>query len=73
MIDIKEIADNAELIINGYAYTKDGTNIRVLKLNKIDKASVINIDGEVVETTMDDIELDIILEYLKKNSKFMEV
>lgn len=73
MIDIKEIADKAELIVNGYAYTKEKNNIRVLNLNRIDKASVINENGEVIETTMDDIEIDIILDYLERNKEFMGV
>ena len=73
MIDKKKIADNADIIVNGYAYTKDGTNTRVLNLNRIDKASVIDKNGEVIETTMDDIEIDIILDYYSKNSKYLEV
>lgn len=31
MIDFKTIADNADLIINGYAFTKSGDYIRVFK------------------------------------------
>ena len=33
MRNIREIADAADVIVNGYAYTKDGENIRVLNLN----------------------------------------
>ena len=33
MRNIREIADAADVIVNGYAYTKDGENIRVLKQN----------------------------------------
>ena len=33
MTDILKIADNADMIINGYAFTKDNENIRVLNLN----------------------------------------
>lgn len=35
MIDFKTIADNADLIINGYAFTKSGDYIRVLNLNRL--------------------------------------
>ena len=31
MIDYKEVADAANMIINGYAFTKDDENIKVLK------------------------------------------
>ena len=32
-LSVKDVADNANMIINGYAYTKDGDYIRVLNLN----------------------------------------
>ncbi len=33
MSKILEVAEGAEMIVNGYAYTKDDGNIRVLNLN----------------------------------------
>ena len=39
MRNIREIADAADVIVNGYAYTKDGENIRVLNLNNPEKAA----------------------------------
>jgi hypothetical protein len=38
MPDIKSIADKADVIINGYAFTADGDHIHVLNLNSPDKA-----------------------------------
>ena len=70
MRNIREIADAADVIVNGY--TKDGENIRVLNLNNPEKAAYLNRAGEVLETSMDDIELEIILDYYKKNRKYME-
>lgn len=32
-LNIKEIADRADMIINGYAFTKAGEYVRVLNLN----------------------------------------
>ena len=72
MPDIKSIADKADVIINGYAFTADGDHIHVLNLNSPDKAVVFSVDGEVLETTMDDIELSIASRYLKQNLKYME-
>ena len=40
MCNIKEVADAADIIVNGYAYTKDGENVRVLNL-KIQKRRYI--------------------------------
>lgn len=60
MRNIIEVADAAEVIVNGYAFTKDNSNVRVLNLNKPGKAALLSKSGEVLETSMDDVELDII-------------
>ena len=72
MPDIKTIADKADVIINGYAFTKENDRIHVLNLNSPQKAVVFNLDSEVLETTMDDIELSIVSRYLQQNLKYME-
>ena len=72
MCNIFEVSDAAEVIVNGYAFTKDGTNVKVLNLNRPDKAAVLSKDGEVLETSMDDVELDIVVDYYKRNRKYME-
>ena len=72
MPDIKTIADKADVIVNGYAFTREDDRIRVLNLNSPDKAVVFSTDGEVLETTMDDIELSIASRYLQQNLKFKE-
>lgn len=72
MPDIKTIADKADMIVNGYAFTQEDDRIHVLNLNCPDKAVVFNLDGEVLETTMDDIELSIASRYLQQNLKYME-
>lgn len=72
MPDIKTIADKADIIINGYAFTRNDDRIQVLNLNCPDKAVVFNTEGEVLETTMDDIELSIASRYLLQNLKYME-
>ena len=70
-LDIKEIADKADMIVNGYAFTRDGENIRVLNLDYLNHAAVI-LNDRVVETNMDDIETQIALDYYEKNKRFME-
>jgi len=72
MPDIKSIADKADVIINGYAFTRKDDGIHVINLNSPDKAVVFSVDGEVLETTMDDIEISIASRYLLKNLKYME-
>ncbi len=71
-LNIKEIADKADMIINGYAFTRDENYIRVLNLDRINHAAVI-LNDEIVETNMDDIEAQIVLDYYKNKKQFMEV
>lgn len=69
---IKELADNAEVIICGYAFSKCENGISVLNLNAPDHAAVFSNEGEMLETSMDDIELSIVKDYLEKSKKYME-
>ena len=73
MPDIKIIADKADIIVNGYAFTREDDGVHVLNLNSPDKAVVFNSDGEVLETTMDDIELSIVNRYSKIEASSMTV
>ncbi len=72
MDKIREIADRADMIVNGYAFTRENGQIRVLNLNNLDKALVLSEDGRVLQTTMDDIEIRIVLDYWDNDRKFME-
>lgn len=72
MCNILEVADAAEVIVNGYAFTKAGKNVKVLNLNRPEKAAFLSQSGEVLETSMDDVEVDIVLDYYQKNRKYME-
>ena len=72
MIDYRAIAKDANMIINGYAFTKNGENIRVLNLNNPEMAIVFDKDIEVLETSMSDIEIQIVKTYLSDNIEFME-
>lgn len=56
MLDIKSIADKADIIINGYAFTRKADRIHVLNLNSPDKAVVFSSSGEVLETTMEGLD-----------------
>lgn len=69
--NIETIADKADMIINGYAFTIDKEYVRVLNLNCLNHAAVI-YDDKIVETNMDDIEKQIVLDYYKNNKQFME-
>lgn len=72
MIDYKQVADLADMIINGYAFTRDNGYIRVLNLNCADKSVVFDKTGQVLETSMDDIEIQIVKNYFNNNQEFLE-
>ena len=72
MDKIREIADKADMIVNVYAFTRENDHIRILNLNNLDKALVISEDGKVLETTLDDIEIRIVLDYWDSDREFME-
>ena len=70
-LDIKRIADAADMIINGYAFTNENGWIRVLNLNIPNHAAVI-YNEKIVETNMGDIENEIVMGYYTNNRRFME-
>ena len=72
MNEIKTIADNADMIVNGYAFTKCALGYRVLNLNNTQNSMLISADGETLDTTMDDIEIDIVTDYYKNNKNLIE-
>ncbi len=70
---IKEIADNADMIIKGYAFTKNGDNVSVLNINRPACALYMTVEGKILESSMDDIEQEIVLRIWEKDSEYMEV
>ena len=69
---IQEIADKADMIIRGYAFTREDALIRILNLNDRESSMVITSDGTMVETNMDEIEQALVLDIWQKDSKYME-
>lgn len=45
MCNVLAVADAAEVIVNGYAFTKAGQNVKVLNLNRTDKAAVLFVSS----------------------------
>mgnify|MGYP004459610569 FL=1 len=72
MTDVLKVADGAEMIVNGYAFTKCEEGYQILNLNRPDKAIVLSGNGETLETTMDDIEIQIVKDYYNSNKKYLE-
>lgn len=71
MCNKRQVADQADMIVNGYAFTLSDGKIRVLNLNRENRACVLSLDGNVLETSMDDIEMSIVLDYFSRNRKYL--
>lgn len=72
MIDVSKAAGEAEVIVCGFAIGRCQDGIRVLNLNNARGAAVMKKDGTLIETNMDDIELEIAREYMLSSLKYME-
>lgn len=72
MPDVLKVADAANIVVNGYAFTRKGNQVHVLNLNRPVSACVLSNDGDVLETSMDDIEIEIVQDYYARNRDFME-
>ena len=72
MSEIEKVAQNADFIVNGYSFICEEGRVRVLNLNDTARAAVLDMNGEVLETSMDDIEISIVQAYWEKNREFAE-
>ena len=72
MSEIEKIAQGADFIVNGYSFFCQDSMVRVLNLNNPACAAVLSRNGDVLETSMDDIELSIVQRYWEKNKEFVE-
>ena len=72
MTEIERVAQSADFIVNGYSFLCENGKIRVLNLNDTARAAVLDANGEVLETSMDDIEISIVRAYWEKNKQFAE-
>ena len=65
-----EIAEAADLVLNGYAVTLDGENFRVVNLHT-GKAAYIMMSGELSETNMDEVESEIACRIVNENRRYI--
>ena len=69
---LKAVADKADMIIRGYAFTREGDFIRVLNLNGGESSMVLTSDGTMLETNMDEIEQALVVRIWNRDCKYME-
>jgi len=65
-----KIAAEAELIVGGYAMMKHELGIRIVNLHS-GNALILSPDCQILETSMDDLEVAVAVDYLKTNRSFL--
>ena len=68
--DVKKIADDADMIVAGYAYNVKDDYVEVMDLSDINKVAVIQNDV-ISESVMSDEEDEIVLKYYLRNKDIM--
>lgn len=69
--DVKKIADDADMIVAGYAYSVKDDYVEVMDLSDINKVAVIQSDV-ISESVMSDEEDEIVLKYYLRNKEVLE-
>lgn len=70
---IKEICDEAAMIVKGYAFSKRNDLIYIFNANDGISSMIIKTDGTLIETNMNEIEQALVRNIWMKDSKYMEV
>lgn len=70
-MNAQDIAEKADMIVAGYAYTIQDNCIEVVDLSDLRKRAILQND-DVVESMMSDDEDDIILNYYIRNKEILE-
>jgi hypothetical protein len=70
--ELKAIADEANMIVRGYAFTYRDGNVSVLNLNCPERSVLISDNGKILESNTDEIEEALILRIWNDDKEFME-
>lgn len=71
MIDIIEIADNVDFVIDEYAFSRLEDGVVIVNINNPKHTLVLAENGEILETTMDDNEIEIVKDCYRRIKKPM--
>ena len=70
-MSVQEIADQADMIVAGYAFKVLEDHIEITDLNNLSKTAVIQND-ELVESVMSDEEDAIVMKYYNRNKDLLK-
>ena len=69
---LRKIADGADMIVRGYAFTRRDGKIAVLNLNSPTSAMLLSEEGRMLESSMDEIEQALVMKIWEKDAGYME-
>ena len=69
--ELQKVAEAADMIVDGYAFTESDNIVRVLNLYLPDAALVLDRNGKILEANMSPTERQTVLDLWKRNSEFM--
>lgn len=70
-MNVQEIADQADMIVAGYAFKVLDDYVEITDLSNLTKTAVIQND-ELVESVMNDAEDDIVMKYYNRNKELLK-
>lgn len=71
---LKDIADKADMIVANYAFTvSENGEVKVLLLTEPSQACVLNADGEMIKSSMDDAHVALVQAYYLKNKELLGI
>ena len=71
-MELKKIADEAAMIVRGYAFLNKDGHISVINLNHPSSAMVMTKAGKLLESNMDEIEQTIVMKIWENDAEYME-
>lgn len=72
MMSVEQIADKADMIVNGYAFLCDNDKVHVINLERTNCALLMDKSGNILETTMCEVESQIVVDYWNVNKDCLE-
>lgn len=71
MPKVEQLANDAQMIIQGYAFIPRNDGITVINLHNLEHAAFI-FNDEIIETTMDEIEAYKVQKLYDSNKQYLE-
>lgn len=71
-IDLQQIIDRSAFIVDGYAFSEKEDIIEIVALELPNHVLLMSPDGDIIESSMDDIEITIVQDYWHRNKKYLK-